>query len=85
LPKPDLVIFLESKVGELASRAEFGKERYESVAFQQQVAQVYSLLFDATYWAKFPAANSIEDLHASIISAIGTIETTCESKLTSLF
>ncbi|XP_064341454.1 thymidylate kinase isoform X2 [Camelus dromedarius] len=44
LPKPDLVVFLQLRLAEAAARSEFGQERYEDRAFQEQVLRRFHQL-----------------------------------------
>lgn len=44
LPKPDLVLFLQLRLAEAAARGDFGRERYESGAFQERALQRFHQL-----------------------------------------
>lgn len=44
LPKPDLVLFLDISPEAAAKRGDFGNERYETSAFQQEVQKRYAEL-----------------------------------------
>ena len=70
LPKPDLVIYMSPKsIEELASREEFGNERYEKVEFQKKVLQVYEdELFDES-WVRINASQNVEDVSKDIALA----------------
>lgn len=48
LPKPDLVLFLQLQLAEAAARGEFGLERYESRAFQEQALERFQQLMSDT-------------------------------------
>ncbi|XP_002723764.2 thymidylate kinase isoform X1 [Oryctolagus cuniculus] len=68
LPRPDLVLFLQLKLAEAASRGEFGCERYESRAFQERALQgFHQLMRDPSLnWKMVDASKSIEDVHEEI-------------------
>lgn len=49
LPKPDLVVFLQLRLAEAATRGEFGRERYENGKFQERALHCFhQLLADET-------------------------------------
>ena len=51
LPKPDIVIYLDTTLSTIKKRGDFGDERYETDLFQSRVAKVFlEDLFDDTYW-----------------------------------
>lgn len=54
LPRPDLVLFLDLSPTEAARRAGYGGERYETLEFQQRVADNYGQLWDQ-YWKRVDA------------------------------
>ncbi|XP_004597487.2 thymidylate kinase isoform X1 [Ochotona princeps] len=68
LPKPDLVLFLQLQLAEAAARGEFGLERYESRAFQEQALEGFQQLMSDTSlnWKTVDASRSIEDVHEEI-------------------
>ncbi|XP_062050405.1 thymidylate kinase isoform X2 [Lepus europaeus] len=68
LPKPDLVLFLQLQLAEAASRGEFGRERYESRAFQERALQSFHQLMKdpSLNWKTVDASKSIEDVHEEI-------------------
>ncbi|KAF5921541.1 hypothetical protein HPG69_009109 [Diceros bicornis minor] len=68
LPKPDLVVFLQLKLAEAATRGKFGCERYENRTFQESVSQrFHQLMGDTTLnWKMVDASKSIEDVHKEI-------------------
>ncbi|XP_040828340.1 thymidylate kinase isoform X1 [Ochotona curzoniae] len=68
LPKPDLVLFLQLQLAEAAARGEFGLERYESRAFQEQALERFQQLMSDTSlnWKTVDASRSIEDVHEEI-------------------
>ncbi|XP_019483404.1 PREDICTED: thymidylate kinase isoform X1 [Hipposideros armiger] len=68
LPKPDLVVFLQLRLAEAATRGEFGRERYESGPFQERALQSFrQLMGDKTLnWRVVDASRSIEDVHKEI-------------------
>ena len=73
LPKPDLLFFLDSRNANLASRDEFGAERYETCEFQSKVYTNFKRLLNyespESYCRIINAKNSIENIHAEILSA----------------
>nr|XP_045367443.1 thymidylate kinase isoform X3 [Camelus bactrianus] len=68
LPKPDLVVFLQLRLAEAAARSEFGQERYEDRAFQEQVLRRFHQLQGDTSlnWKMVDASRSIEEVHQEI-------------------
>ena len=49
LPQPDTVIFLSLDADAAVYRASYGNERYETIAFQRRVADVFKQL-KSPYW-----------------------------------
>jgi len=49
LPQPDAVIFLSLDAAAAVNRASYGNERYENIAFQKRVADVFKQL-KSPYW-----------------------------------
>ncbi|XP_062853282.1 thymidylate kinase [Trichomycterus rosablanca] len=68
LPKPDLVMFLQLNPAVAAERGEFGRERYETNAFQATVQQRFEQLISdpSINWKVIDAARSIEEVHSEI-------------------
>jgi dTMP kinase len=50
LPCPDLVLYLEISIEESMRRGDFGNERYEKKAFQENVAKVFDQLKSESNW-----------------------------------
>ncbi|KAE9008760.1 hypothetical protein PF011_g10579 [Phytophthora fragariae] len=65
LPKPDAVIFLDVPVTQAATRADFGQERYETTAFQEQVYKNFYHIMERTSpkWHVVDATGTIEQVH----------------------
>nr|CAL26368.1 CG5757 [Drosophila simulans] len=68
LIKPDAVFYLRAPSNDLTNRGQYGEERYEKVEFQSRVAEVFDRICskEASYFHKFDATQSVEDLHAQI-------------------
>uniref|UniRef100_A0A8I3S409 dTMP kinase n=1 Tax=Canis lupus familiaris TaxID=9615 RepID=A0A8I3S409_CANLF len=68
LPKPDLVVFLQLRLAEAATRGEFGRERYEDGKFQERaLRRFHQLMADQTVnWKMVDASKSIEAVHKEI-------------------
>jgi len=49
LPRPDVVVFLSLDADAAVSRESYGSERYENIAFQRRVADVFKQL-KSPYW-----------------------------------
>lgn len=64
LPKPDLVLFLETNDAD--KRNGFGDERYESKSFQKQVLEKFEQLKDSS-WKMIDAGKDIESVHKQIM------------------
>ncbi|TMW56220.1 hypothetical protein Poli38472_008868 [Pythium oligandrum] len=70
LPKPDTVIFLDIPVEKASKRADFGQERYETTAFQEQVYKnFYEIMASETpAWHVLDATETIEQVHARVLA-----------------
>ena len=83
LPKPDLVCFMDTKLLDASNRKDFGEERYESVAFQQQVYANFSQLFNLDQSSDdcfvLNAGDSIEILHKKIFTFVSQMVKSKES------
>ncbi|XP_037706248.1 thymidylate kinase isoform X3 [Choloepus didactylus] len=68
LPKPDLILFLQLRLADAATRGEFGCERYENWAFQERALRCFQqLMTDPTLnWKAVDASRSVEDVHEEI-------------------
>jgi len=69
LPKPDLVIFLDIDPELAQNRGEYGAERYEKLAFQNQVRSNYMKLKDET-WKVIDATKSQEEVHIDVCNIV---------------
>jgi len=49
LPRPDVVMFLSLDADAAVNRDSYGSERYENIAFQRRVADVFKQL-KSPYW-----------------------------------
>lgn len=65
LPAPDLVLYLDISAEAASERGEYGKERYEKLEFQRQVAVQYQLLRDPS-WKEVDATQSVEAIQKII-------------------
>lgn len=72
LPKPDLVFFMDSQSETLASRQDFGAERYETTDFQKRVYTNFKKLFNypnpADNCRIMNAKDTIDGLHDQIVN-----------------
>ncbi|KAL7751844.1 hypothetical protein RI367_002844 [Sorochytrium milnesiophthora] len=66
LPKPDLVLYMDMSVDDAAKRGGYGEERYEKVAFQRQVRQLFLDRLRDPSWKIMDATKSIEELEREI-------------------
>lgn len=57
----------------------FGSERYEQVAFQQEVEKQFECLKDKD-WVELDASRDIDTLHIDILSRTNTIIRQCVDK-----
>ncbi|XP_051874055.1 thymidylate kinase [Pristis pectinata] len=88
IPKPDVVLFLHLEPLTAMKRAGFGTERYEDLAFQEQVYQRFKELMkdDSLNWKVLDASQSIEVLHQEVISNVEkTIEKAVEEPIGELW
>lgn len=75
IPAPDVVFYLKLPATVAEQREVFGSERYEQVAFQQQVAAQFEEL-RGPEWVQLDASKDIEGLHQDIFSkAMEVVET----------
>eukprot|EP01118_Nematostelium_gracile_P016757 TRINITY_DN7013_c0_g1_i2.p1 TRINITY_DN7013_c0_g1~~TRINITY_DN7013_c0_g1_i2.p1 ORF type:complete len:211 (+),score=68.77 TRINITY_DN7013_c0_g1_i2:72-704(+) len=76
LPAPDLVIYMQLTTEEAKKRGDYGLERYENLAFQEKVKDLYEKTLKDDTWQMIDASKSVEELE-SIIYAIAknTIDT----------
>lgn len=75
LPEPDMLIYLDMKAKEAATRKGFGNERYEKVEFQEAVHKEYESLriMDEARrkkWVCIDAHKSVEAVHEAILEAV---------------
>lgn len=63
---PDRVFYLQLSATAAERRAVYGKERYEKVAFQQEVERQFEKL-KGDQWMTLDASRDIESLHAEIL------------------
>ena len=70
IPKPDKVFYLELSAEEAEKRAVYGKERYEKVAFQQEVEKQFKLLRGTSEegWQILDASRTVDSLHSQILT-----------------
>ncbi|KAG5865909.1 hypothetical protein JTB14_011378 [Gonioctena quinquepunctata] len=70
LPKPDLVFLLTLTQEEMLARPGFGDERYENLAFQNDVANMFDKICEREgSWMKINAAGTIEEVHKKLMDA----------------
>lgn len=69
LPKPDLVFLLTLSPEEMEKRPGFGKERYETLSFQERVTAAYKELIDET-WKVVDACGTIENVHGRLLKDV---------------
>ncbi len=58
LPVPDLIVYMDADVAATSQRAGFGKERYDNVPFQAQVAATMASLYEAATSGKDQALDA---------------------------
>nr|CAI5842984.1 unnamed protein product [Callosobruchus analis] len=69
LPKPDVVFLLTLSEEDMLVRPGFGNERYENVDTQRKVANIFEKLYkEGDNWVKIDAANSVQQVHESLLS-----------------
>lgn len=72
LPKPDVTLFLY--VSDNAAREDFGNERYESVVFQEKVAEVFKRFYENKEWVFFNVdGKSIEEVRNQVWSKVSNL------------
>ena len=76
LPKPDLVIYVDTPAEMVRERCGFGNEIYEVPEFQRKVAEVFDKLFDSKYWVKVDGTKDIDTVHKDVLKCVGELETT---------
>ena len=70
LPKPDLVIYLTVDQRSAAERDDYGRERYESIEFQERVKDKYNQLRDDSYWQVVETSRPKEQVHQDILQLV---------------
>lgn len=78
LPKPDLVIFLDSSAQVAAQRENYGTERYEKVEFQAKVRSVFLDNLRDDTWKIIDASKSADKVFEGVKAAIE--ETLCQQQ-----
>uniref|UniRef100_A0A7S3D9T9 Thymidylate kinase n=1 Tax=Palpitomonas bilix TaxID=652834 RepID=A0A7S3D9T9_9EUKA len=68
LIRPDVVIQLEIEAEVAAKRGEFGKERYEKLAFQKSVADTFKAFQSLPYWKVVDATLPMEKVEEGVQS-----------------
>lgn len=68
LPKPDLVFLLMLNQEEMMMRPGFGKERYENLTIQAEVADMYKRLCEEdNNWTVVDAARNVDEVHSDLL------------------
>uniref|UniRef100_A0A915DEJ9 dTMP kinase n=1 Tax=Ditylenchus dipsaci TaxID=166011 RepID=A0A915DEJ9_9BILA len=70
LPRPDLVLFFDIDPEKTSSRSGFGEEVMERGDFQKLVYQNVLGIYNEKYWKKINAADTIENVHNSVVSEV---------------
>lgn len=85
IPRPDRVFYLELSAQAAEKRAIYGEERYEKVAFQQQVEEQYKELREEE-WLTYDASKPIDTLHTEILEeALRIVDASAELPIGSLW
>lgn len=86
LPKPDLVFLLTLTQEEMENRPGFGNERYETLAFQKRVSEMFYQLCDQDdNWREIDASGTVEEVHKKLLKeALNRIEEVQGNPLQSL-
>lgn len=85
IPDPDRVFYLELSPTAAQERAVYGEERYEKVAFQQQVERQYGEL-KGEQWMVLDASRDIESLHKDILQeTLRVIKASCDLPIAKLW
>ncbi|XP_061389215.1 thymidylate kinase [Musca vetustissima] len=68
LPRPDVVFYLKTHVGNLLDRGQFGEERYEKEDFQTKVARTFEEIYqmEQHYWHPIDANQTQDEIHTLI-------------------
>ncbi|CAG0881967.1 unnamed protein product [Cyprideis torosa] len=82
LPRPDLVVFLDSKPERSAQRAGFGEERYENIEFQSKVYDVYQKLMTekGNHWKRVQADQPKEAVSEVVRTLVDEVLEICARK-----
>lgn len=68
MPTPNYIFYLNTEVSKLASRHEFGKERFDKVDFQLAVQKCFNSLDKPTSWNAIEADQDPNVIHQQILS-----------------
>lgn len=72
LPMPDVTLFLH--VNDNAGRKDFGNERYESVTFQEKVAEVFKRFYHNKEWIFLNVdGKSIDEVRSEVWSKVANL------------
>jgi len=70
LPRPDIVIQLDTDESKIVLRDNFGEEIYEKDEFQKKLREVYTFFHGYIYWRIIDASRSKEDVQKEIVIEI---------------
>lgn len=85
IPAPDVVFYLKLPATVAEQRDVYGSERYEQVAFQQEVEKQFEAL-RGPEWVELDASRDIEGLHKDILSkSLEVIRTVSEQPIGELW
>ncbi|KAF6001368.1 hypothetical protein F1559_003884 [Cyanidiococcus yangmingshanensis] len=74
LPAPDLILFFDMDPELASTRGGFGQERYERLALQQQVRQVFlNELFQPDRWLRVHAEETVAQVQTQCQQAITAV------------
>lgn len=76
LPEPDVTIFLDLSVEEASRRGGYGEERYESVAMQSKVREVFAQIrqdMPKDKWFVIDAGRSVDEVAADCASVVKSV------------
>jgi dTMP kinase len=70
LPRPDLVIQLDSDIDSLKQREGYGLERYENEEFQRLVKENYRKFENYIYWKVMKANSGVDSIHRDVVKEV---------------
>ena len=70
LPRPDIVVQLDTDIDKIKIRENFGEERHDNIEFLKKVKEAYKNFQNEKNWNVVDASKAIDDVHIDIVKII---------------